>query len=112
MKNFLTLLIASLVVVFFKHELAYVMDWMLSIHDHVISLLGHIFSHGKSGMVVLSVLTLLLIPILVGVVVGGVYWMVRRNRMPYLVELVWVIWFVLMTIMILQGSLVSDAGVA
>lgn len=96
-KHLVLLIILSVVAVFFRAELAYVVHIALQVHDHLVAWLGLVFSAGKWGQLIQLSLVLLLIPVVLGLVISGVYWLIKRKKLPCLMEVIWISWFVLLT---------------
>lgn len=96
-KNLVILIIVSILAVFFRTEVAQVIQAVLHVHDRIVDLLASVFSPGQWGQLIELSLVLFCIPVVVGFVVSGVYWLVKRTTLPFLMEVVWVVWFVLLT---------------
>ena len=70
------------------------LQFILSAHNWVSDTLSEVFSGGQAGNVVRELLTLLAVPVALGLLPVIVYWLARRHWFPYFMELVWVIWLI------------------
>lgn len=105
LKHLVCLVLFSVLVVFFKTELASLMHLALSAYQGLMSALASVFSAGKTGNLVRSALALLLVPLIGGLIVAVLLWIPRRTKLlSYLPEVVWALWFVVVTVVISQGA--------
>ena len=74
---------------------------LLGIHDWVADLLKDVFSGGQAGNVTRELIALLAAPVIVGFVPAIIYWVIKRSWFPYFMELVWVIWLVQATALVI-----------
>ena len=103
-KHFIFLIVLSIIAVFFRTEVAFVIHGAMNVHDKLVSLLGIVFSGGQWGQLIELGLALFIMPVVLGGIVGGVYWMFKHTMMPFLMEIIWICWFVLLTALALQAS--------
>lgn len=103
-KHIFILIIVSVLAVFFRTEISYLVHGVLMVHDKVVNLLGAVFSGGRWGQLIELSFTLFILPLFVGAVVAAVYWLIKRAPMDRMMELVWIAWVVLVTALALQGS--------
>ncbi len=103
-KNVVLLVFLSILAVFFRVEIGYVVHGALKLHDLLVSYLSLIFSGGRLGQLIELGLALFLIPSLITGISAGLYWLFKRTMMPFFNEIIWVLWFVLLTALVLQGS--------
>lgn len=67
---------------------------LISSHDWVSEVLTEIFSGGNAGNLTRQLIALLAIPVLVGISLAVIYWVIRRSFFPYFMQFVWAIWLV------------------
>lgn len=103
-KHFIILVVVSLLAVFFRTEVAFIIHGALNVHDQIVSVLSNIFSGGRWGQLIELGLALFILPVFIGGLVAGIFWLFKRNIMPYMMEIIWILWFVLLTALSLQGS--------
>ncbi len=103
-KHFVILIVASILAVFFRTEVSSVVHGVLMVHDIIVQGLGSVFSGGQWGQLIELSFALLILPAFVGLVAGGVFWLIKRAPLPHMMEVIWIIWVVLLTALSLQGS--------
>lgn len=103
-KHFIFLIGLSIVAVFFRTEVAYVVHGAIYLHDRLVSYLTLVFSGGRWGQLIELGLALFIIPVALGGIIAGVYWLFKRILMPFMMEIIWILWFILLTALALQGS--------
>jgi hypothetical protein len=67
------------------------LQYLISAHDWLSDVLTQVFSGGQAGNIIRTIITLLTIPILVGLVPALIYWIAKRSWFPYFMNIVWVI---------------------
>ena len=104
-KHIVALIILSVLSVIFKTQLAIVLHWIINWHHHLSTELTSVFSQDKVGLIAQNSLALLLIPLLVTAVVAFALWILRRKMIPFLPEVMWIIWLLLLALITVgQGS--------
>ena len=101
-KHILLLIVFSILAVFFKDQLVYVLNGLLYVHNMIANGLGDVFSGDSTGVILQAVIALLLIPIVVGVVVSLIHWMFKHALYPHTMEVIWIAWAVLVVAMLSQ----------
>lgn len=71
-----------------------VVQVLMSAHDWVSQILTDVFSGGHAGNLARGLIALLTMPIILGLVPAGGYWLVKRHWFPYFMETVWVVWLI------------------
>tara|TARA_B100000989_G_scaffold236296_1_gene183109 strand:- start:1729 stop:2082 length:354 start_codon:yes stop_codon:yes gene_type:complete len=102
LKQIVSLLLASVIVLAFLSYLSIGMGWLLSLENDLYGLFQHVFAGGAVGRFMSQMVVLLVIPLVCTAVPAGVYWAVNRKPMPYLNQCAWVFWLVLATILVFQ----------
>lgn len=86
--------ILSMVIIFFapyaKLLLAYAGIMYTYVHDAI----DPLFGKGMIGDAFQDMCTLLLFPLVLAGLPALLYWMVKRKKMPYFIELTWLIWLI------------------
>lgn len=88
----IALIIISILVVFFPHYAETVMGWIIQSHRMIVEFLTSIFSDGQIGRIIQGFLGTIIMPIIIGIVIALLYWLIRRRFFPYFVFVVWTIW--------------------
>ncbi len=104
-KHIVLLVVLSLAVVFFRHELVILMNGVVSLHQHLMDVFAKVFSADPLGALIQSSLALVTIPFVIGLVLACLLWILRRKLTPWLPELMWGIWLVAMTLVLIQGNM-------
>ena len=68
--------------------------FMLTSHDWISNLLKQVFSIGEAGNLTRQLLALLAVPIAVGLVPAVIWWLAKHKWFPYFMEIVWIVWLV------------------
>lgn len=58
---------------------------------------GMIFSNGHWGVMVQQVLSLTLVPLCLALIPAGLYWLIKKQPLPYFIPIVWGLWLMLAT---------------
>ena len=103
-KQVMVILLLSVVVIFFKNQLAHVLDWLVAAHNYFAQKLHFIFSNDRIGRIIQDLIALLIIPILCGFLVLAIGWIIKRGAMPHVMVVVWTVWLVLLVTMVAQNN--------
>jgi hypothetical protein len=102
LKQVILILVLSLIAIFFRVELSHLLNGLVYAHNQVSHLLHMIFAEGATGRVIQNLIALLIIPLAIGLMVGVVFWLVKRDTMPHIMSVVWVLWLILLVTMLAQ----------
>ena len=100
LKNFIVLILLSLGVVFGVKHIQPIIMWMVTCRDWVSLHLLQVFSGGAIGSALRNLISLLFLPLLFGVVPAIVFWMSKNRFFPYFFHVVWAVWLVQTTAII------------
>jgi len=103
-KQVLVILAVTIATIFFKNQLSHVLDILVSAHNYVGQKLHLIFADDKIGRIIQDMLALLLIPILCGLLVAAIFWLMKRGAMPQVMMVVWSVWLVLLVAMVAHNG--------
>ncbi|MCC2666994.1 MAG: hypothetical protein K0R24_284 [Gammaproteobacteria bacterium] len=70
------------------------LQYLLLAHDWISDILTSVFSGGQAGNIIRNVITLLAIPVLVGLVPTIIYWIAKRRWFPYFMDIIWITWLI------------------
>lgn len=96
-KHTLLIAVASFLCIFFMHQVSMSLSYLFHWHSAVSQDLAIVFSGEHWGLIIRRVLALALIPLALSAIVGGTYWLIKREQMPYLFHMFWLIWLILLT---------------
>ena len=94
LKHIIALILLSILVILGVAYLKPCLDALLAGHQWVDETLKQVFSGGKPGEITRQLLALLSIPLLIGLVPALIFWLARRKWFPFFMELVWVLWLI------------------
>lgn len=92
LKQIVALVILSIAITLSMSYMQHGLQFLIDAHDWISSILMDVFSGGQAGNLLRGLITLLSIPIFVGLVPTIGYWIVKRHWFPYFMEIVWVVW--------------------
>jgi hypothetical protein len=94
LKQLIAVIGLSIVIIFGVSYAHQFIQLLVSTHDWVMQLLTDVFSVGQAGKIARNLIALLTIPILASLLLALVYWFIRRRWLPYFMEIVWIVWLV------------------
>ena len=104
-KQLILLVILSIACLFLQNQLAHVLRFMLHLHNLLADIIGRLTGRfGYVGVVVQGTFSLVLIPVLFGLIASGFYWLVKHVQLPNMMMIIWLIWTVLLITILAQGS--------
>ena len=97
------IVVLSFVLLIFSHHAQLVLVYLNDSHTWLNQKLAYIFTSSTVGNTFQEATCLLMIPFAIASIPAGGYWLVKHHLMPYFYYVVWGIWIVLFTsIMILR----------
>jgi hypothetical protein len=94
LKNIIVLLIISLIVIVGAHHLRPLIMALLAAHDWISQALLQVFSGGKIASIIRQLIALISIPLFIGLIPTLVYWLAKRRLSPYFMHIVWAVWLI------------------
>lgn len=107
-KQILLLVGLSVAAIFFQSQLTHVLHSIMYIHNQIAKGLGVIFAVDTVGEVVQSVLSLLLIPVVLGILLGIAHFFIKQAHFPHTLTVIWVSWAVLLASILSQSGHVTN----
>lgn len=95
LRQSLIYLVLSIFVVIFAKYVHILVVYLDMVYTYLNLTLAPIFSYSETGIMVRKVLVLVLLPILIVAIPAIIYWFIKSRRMPYFIEITWVVWLVL-----------------
>lgn len=93
---------ASLLCILFMKQVAISFGYLFHWHSAISHDLAIVFSGEHWGLIIRRVLALAVVPLAISAVIGGTYWLIKREQMPYLFHSFWLLWLVLLTGLAMQ----------
>jgi len=94
LKQIVALVIGSLIITITMVYDQQALQYLIIAHDYLSQLLRDVFSGGQVGNISREMLALLIVPVATGIGLAAVYYLIKRHWFPYFMEVVWVIWLV------------------
>ena len=104
LKNSILMIVASIIVMFFHHQIGFLLRFLLDLHDHVADGLGLIFSNATAGRLIQETIALIILPVGAGALAALLFWLAKRHEMPHIIGIVWVVWVVLVVVIASQPA--------
>lgn len=96
--SILLLIVLSVAVVFFTREISFVLHWMAAGHQYLVEKLALLIANRSLRLTA----ALILAPLLLALIPAFIYWIFKRKMLPDYFAVVWVIWFILVTLIAYQ----------
>lgn len=97
LRNSVLIIILSFIITMLLHEFEVVVRFISFATGEFHKVTAIIFSSSNVAIVAAKVALLILIPALVGIIIGGLYFLLTKKKMPYLTQLVWIAWIIMAT---------------
>lgn len=101
-KNIIAIIALSVFIILFTAYTQTGLNALMSAYQWISELLTQVFSGGKAGNLIRQQIAILCLPFLVALVPTLIYWFTRRKWFPYFMQIVWVIWLVEITMIVIQ----------
>lgn len=88
-------LIISLLVIIFHKYFNLAIFYIDTFYNYINFKIAPIFSHTYLGIIIRKTLILMIVPILITLIPAIIYRVVKGNKMPYFMVIVWFLWFIL-----------------
>jgi len=98
LKTFLGLIVLSVLVILFKTQFTDLLHMVAEFHNFASDKLAGLFAGSSAGELAAHIISLVIIPIIVGLIPAFIYWIFYRTEMPHWIVVVWVVWVMLATI--------------
>ena len=102
-KHIIYLLVLSVIVLFTIPYCNTGLHALLTVHSFIVNELGKIFAGGEIGHMIKNVVSVLIIPFGIGLIIFLIHWLFKRGHMPLLPNIIWALWFILMTAIVMKG---------
>jgi len=70
------------------------LDGLLFLHNWVSDMLTEVFKGSEAGDTTRALISLLAIPVAIGLIPAAIYWLLKRSWFPYFMQCVWVVWLI------------------
>lgn len=91
----LVYLFISIVVVLFAKYTHLLIVYIDMLYTYVNVTLAPVFNNTDLGIMIRRVLTLVLLPVIISGIPALIYRLIKRQNMPYYIEITWIIWLII-----------------
>ncbi len=98
-RNAILMIILSIVIVMLLHEFEIVVQFIYFSMHEISKVTSVIFSNKQISTISAKMVLLILSPAIVGVIIGGIYYGIRKKKLPGLTYIVWIVWIILATLL-------------
>jgi hypothetical protein len=102
-KQIIILIALSVLVILILPLCHSVIHYLLTVYHFIYNTLDTLFVQSKNANFIKQLIAFLAVPLGLGAILGSLYFAVRRQKMPYIMEIIWIIWVILATTLICQG---------
>jgi hypothetical protein len=88
-------LMLSLLIILYSHQMKLFFVYMNMLYAYINLLLQPLFGSGIMGEAFRNMSALVLIPLVLSGIPALIYWIIKRKKMPYFIELTWLFWLIL-----------------
>ena len=97
LKQLIFLFIATIFAIYFIHEVALFLHYVNHSYHYLSRELMPVFAPRTLGRFIRHTIALISIPLFMGLIPAGFYWVFNRHQMPFLYPLIWIFWMILLT---------------
>lgn len=102
-KQIILISLLSIATIMFREHLAYSLDYVVFLHNRIAEALHLVFADDNVGRLIQDMIALLFIPVVCGLLLASMFWLVKRTKMPHVMTVIWVVWLVLLVTMLAQN---------
>lgn len=107
LKNLIVLLLFSLAVLFGLKHIQPLVLFLVSARDWVSQALLPFIAGGELATTVRNLLALLFLPFFIGAIPTIIFWMSKRRMFPYFMHVVWVVWLLQTTAIVVLSPVAA-----
>ena len=108
-KQFILIILFSFAAIIFRTQLHHALGNLVYMHNYIAQALHTVFSDDDVGRLIQDIISLLLIPVAVGVIVAMMFLLFKREAVMHTMAVIWVVWLVLLVTMITNGVSMTSA---
>lgn len=107
-KQFILIVLFSFAAIIFRTQLHHALGSLIYVHNYIAQALHMVFSDDNAGRLIQDIISLLLIPVLAGLIVAMMFLLFKREAMAHSMAVIWVVWLVLLVTMITNGVSMNE----
>lgn len=108
-KQIILITLLSIATILFREQLVFILDGVVYAHNHIAKALHLVFADDEIGRLIQEMIALLIIPVICGVIIASIFWLIKRAKMPHIMPVIWVVWLVLLITMLGQKSIATTS---
>jgi hypothetical protein len=93
-KQFIIIVVLTALAAFFMHEFIYALHMMGNAQAFLINKIVGLLPHVMIYKLIVKILVIILVPAILAFLAAFVYWLIKRQEMPKLMEIIWVLWII------------------
>lgn len=101
-KQFLLIVILTAVAIFFMKEFAAILYALAHLQNFLVNEAARLLPKDTVFIFISKLIILIAIPILIGLLIAFIHWLIKRKEMPKLIDLIWLLWVISLLIFVLQ----------
>lgn len=80
--------------IYFSTITTTIATWVANVDGFLDSILIEIMNSSSLGIHLRHILTLALTPLVIVAIPVGIYWLIKKQLPPYLIQIIWVLWII------------------
>ncbi len=101
-KQVLAVIVLAILLALLGHFALMLLNALLSVHDWIAGGLASVFSGSAVGNFIQQCLSYLVLPFLIAGIAAAIYGLIRKKFIPHFMSIVWGVWLVLATALLLR----------
>jgi hypothetical protein len=104
LKHLLIMVTVTVAIVFTMPYCKQALQELIKFYPVILRHLSYVFAGGKLGMLIKEVIAIIALPLVVSAVVSLAYYVIRRNWLPHLINITWILWIIVVSsVIVLRG---------
>jgi hypothetical protein len=108
LKHIIAIILLTLLVILATPQVHAVVAALVAGHDWIAETLKSVFAGGTAGKILKELIASLAIPLIVGLIPAGIYWLVKRSWFPYYMTCVWVVWLIQTSALLIRYTMATS----
>lgn len=109
LKHLVAIILLTLLVILATPQVHAVVAALVAGHDWIAETLKSVFAGGTAGKILRELMASLAIPLLIGLIPAGIYWLAKRHWFPFYMEIVWVVWLIQTSALVIRYTVAAAA---
>lgn len=101
-KQIVILIVLTIIIILTRHYFAIALNSLWQLQNMILTHLNSVFSTGQVGTFLKSLIAFLAVPFIVGIVVGSIYALMKKQQLGKLMHVIWAVWLIMATLLIVK----------